>query len=207
MQLFRRYAMLAAILLPMATAAHANLLVNGDFAQGPIVRHGWKPVTKGRKSIVAWHVRQNSVDYVTTYWQQPTAAVASIDMNGTATKRNESPNQPGMLVQSFATGVGSSYQLTFYLSANPAGGPAERTMLVKVGNTTARFHWNVEKERNTLSDMKWKLKKVAFTATAASTVLKLISTTKTGVFGPAIALVSVDPTAPTRVPSITTALH
>ncbi len=199
--------MLAAILLPMATAAHANLLVNGDFAQGPIVRHGWKPVTKGRKSIVAWHVRQNSVDYVTTYWQQPTAAVASIDMNGTATKRNESPNQPGMLVQSFATGVGSSYQLTFYLSANPAGGPAERTMLVKVGNTRARFHWNVEKERNTLSDMKWKLETVAFTATAASTELKLISTTKTGVFGPAIALVSVDPTAPTRVPSITTALH
>jgi hypothetical protein len=156
---------------------------------------------------VAWHVKQNSVDYVTTYWQQPTGAVASIDMNGTATKRNENPNQPGALAQSFATDAGASYQLTFYFSANPAGGPAKRTLLVKVGNTRARFHWDIEKEGNTLSDMKWKLETVAFTATAASTVLKFVSTTKIGVFGPAVALVSVDPVAPTRMTPIATTVH
>ena len=74
MRRLRRSVLLPAILLLISTAAHANLLVNGDFSQGPIVRrHGWKPVLKGWRSIVAWHVRQNSVDYVTTYWQQPTA--------------------------------------------------------------------------------------------------------------------------------------
>jgi hypothetical protein len=119
-------------------------------------------------------------------------------MNGTATKRNQSPNQPGSLVQSFATAAGTSYQLTFYLSCNPAGGPTLRTMVVKVGNTKAHFRWNIQKERNTLSDMKWTLETVAFTATEASTKLKFISTTKIGVFGPAIALVSVDPVAPVR---------
>jgi choice-of-anchor C domain-containing protein len=207
MQGLKRSVVLPAILLLISTAAHANLLVNGDFSQGPIVRHGWKPVPKGKKTILAWHVKQNSVDYVTTYWQQPTGAVASIDMNGTATKRNESPNQPGVLAQSFATDAGTSYQVTFYLSANPAGGPAERTMVVKVGSTRARFHWNIEKERNTLSDMKWKPETVAFTATAASTELKFISTTKSGVFGPAIALVSVDAAAPAQAPTVATAVH
>ena len=201
MEILRHGVVLSAILLLMSAEAHADLLVNGDFSQGPIVRHGWKPVPKGKKTIEAWHVKQNSVDYVTTYWQQPTGAVASLDMNGTATKRNESPNQPGVLAQSFATEAGTAYQLTFYLSANPAGGPDLRTMVVKVGNTRAHFRWNIENERNTLSDMKWKLETVAFTAAAASTELKFISTTKIGVFGPAIALVSVDPAAPMRMAS------
>jgi choice-of-anchor C domain-containing protein len=200
MHIRRHFVVLPAILLLISAEARANLLVNGDFSQGPIVRHlGWKPVAKGERKIVAWHVRHNSVDYITTYWQQPAGAVASIDMNGTATKRNESPNQPGTLAQSFATEAGTAYQLTFYLSCNPAGGPTLRTMVVKVGDTQAHFVWNIQKERNTLSDMKWKRRRVAFTATADSTVLKFISTTKIGVFGPAIALVSVDPVAPTGV--------
>jgi choice-of-anchor C domain-containing protein len=200
MRILRRSVLLPVILLLISTEAHANLLVNGDFSQGPTVhRRGFKPVTKGRKSIVAWHVRQNSVDYVTWYWQQPTGAVASLDMNGTATKRNESPNQPGVLVQSFATVAGASYQLTFYFSGNPAGGPKLLTMLVKAGNTRKHFTWNVGKEGNTVGDMKWTLETVPFTATAASTELKFISTTKIGNNGPAIALVSVDPAAPTRM--------
>jgi hypothetical protein len=128
MQSVRHSFLLPAILLILSTEAHANLLVNGDFSQGPIVRHGFKTVPKGKKSIVAWHVKQYSVDYITTLWQQPAGAVASIDMNGTPTKRNESPNQPGVLAQSVATEAGTSYQLSFYLSANPEGGPDERTM-------------------------------------------------------------------------------
>ncbi len=86
MQRLLHYVVLPVILLLISTGADADLLVNGDFSQGPIVRHlGFRPVTKGRKSIAAWHVKQNSVDYVTWYWQRPAGAVASIDMNGTAT--------------------------------------------------------------------------------------------------------------------------
>jgi choice-of-anchor C domain-containing protein len=208
MQSVRHSFLLPAILLILSTEARADLLVNGDFSQGPIVRHGFKTVPKGNKSIVAWRVKQNSVDYVIN-WQQPAGAVASIDMNGTPTKRNESPNQPGVLAQSFATEAGTSYQLSFYLSANPSGGPDERTMDVKVGNTKAHFHWNIKKEGNNVNDMKWTLETVPFTATAASTELKFISTTKTGLFGPAIALVSVDQTGPNRMatPRLETGMH
>jgi hypothetical protein len=92
MHILRHSVVLPAILLLISTAAHANLLVNGDFSQGPNVRHGWKTVSKGQKSIQAWRVKRNSVDYVTTYWQQPMGAVASLDMNGAQTKRNENPN-------------------------------------------------------------------------------------------------------------------
>jgi hypothetical protein len=71
MQRLLHYVVLPVILLLISTGADADL--------------GFRPVTKGRKSIAAWHVKQNSVDYVTWYWQRPAGAVASIDMNGTAT--------------------------------------------------------------------------------------------------------------------------
>jgi len=201
MQKTKNFLAASATLILLSTGANANLLVNGDFSQGPNVPpDGYATVVKGQTSIPAWNVERKSVDYNTTFFTEPPGAIASIDMNGTSVKGHENPNQPGILTQAFATTAGAAYQLSFYFSGNPAcdAPPAKKTLVVEVGNTKSRFVWNVQKKRNTQYNMKWTLETVAFTATSASTLLKFVSTTKIGECGPVIGLVSVDPAAPAR---------
>jgi len=111
----------------------------------------------------------------------------SIDMSGV---------EAGTLSQTFATTIGNTYTVSFYLSGNPAGLPALKTLDVSAtGGTVGSYSYDAS--ANTLSSMNWTQETYEFMATAASTTLTFVSTTP-GEFGPAIDNVVVTEIVPTK---------
>lgn len=105
------YAMVFAVAGLFAGAAHANLILNGDFESGaiPPASPNFYTVFAGQSLIPFWTVGLTSVDVIhTPSW----GAISgnSIDMLG-------SPG-PGSISQSFATQVGWTYLVNFDLGRN-----------------------------------------------------------------------------------------
>jgi choice-of-anchor C domain-containing protein len=181
--------MSAAIALSGATLAALSGPTNGSFEDaGTYVDNGsgFQQLDTPNTSIDGWSVDAGSVDWIGTYWAAQDGSM-SIDMSGA---------EAGTLSQTFATTIGNTYTVSFYLSGNPAGPPTVKTLDVSAtGGTLTSYTYDVT--GNNLTTMNWTQKTYSFLATSASTTLSFISTTA-GVFGPALDNVVITETIPTK---------
>ena len=95
--------------------------------------------------MTGWTVSSGTVDYIGTYWQASNGA-RSVDLNGGNT---------GAISQTFPTVPGLTYNVTFDMSGNPAGGPALKTMNVSAGGASTAYSYDVIASGTTLANMKW----------------------------------------------------
>jgi len=95
---------------------------------------GFEQLNAGDISLDGWTVDSGSVDWIGTYWVAQDGS-KSIDMSGT---------DAGAISQTFATTIGNTYTVSFYLSGNPAGPPTVKTLDVSAtGGTVDHFTFDI----------------------------------------------------------------
>ncbi|MEA2545642.1 MAG: hypothetical protein QOI09_915 [Chloroflexota bacterium] len=163
-------------------------LTNGSFESGSYLDSGsgFEELNAGDTSITGWTVDAGSVDWIGSYWLAQDGSM-SIDMSGT---------DAGAISQTFATTIGNTYTVSFYLSGNPAGPPTVKTLDVSAtGGTVGQYTF--DSTSSTLANMAWAAESYSFLATTTSTTLSFVSTTP-GPFGPALDNVVVTETVPAK---------
>lgn len=167
--------------LAVITDAHANLLINGSFEQGP--NSNTNNIPPGSTAISGWIVTRAPIDgeVSTAGGWQAADGTHSLDLNG-------SPGVGG-IAQTFGTVSGQQYQVTFSLAGNPT--TARITSLgVEAAGQSAAFSFNTTGK--TLFNMGWVTKSWTFAATDSVTTLEFFSTdTLDSNIGPALDNVSV----------------
>ena len=188
-----------AVVAWMALAASAVLafagVTNGSFETGTHSSAPFDTLSAGSTDLAGWTIDSGNVDWIGSYWQAADGS-RSIDLDG---------NTPGAISQTLATTIGNTYEVTFALSGNPAGGSASKTLTVgATGAASASYTFDTGIAGNSFSDMKWAAQVYSFVATSSTTVLTFTSTTA-GLFGPALDDVDVaetvappPPPAPTK---------
>ena len=178
---------LAVLALAGATLGFTGA-TNGSFETGTYLDSGsgFEQLNVGDTSITGWTVDAGSVDWIGTYWVAQDG-VMSIDMSG---------SDAGAISQTFATTIGNTYTVSFFLSGNPAGPPTVKTLDVSATGGTLS-HYAFDTTASTLTSMNWAAESYSFLATTSSTTLSFVSTTA-GPFGPAIDNVVVTETVPTK---------
>lgn len=185
---FRKAASFAAAVAVAITApATAATIVNGSFESGIDPGTFTTLNAVDSTSITGWTVGNGSIDYIGSYWTAQDGS-RSIDLSG---------NSIGMISQDFATVVGQSYLITYWVSKNPDGGDPLRTGTISVGGSTGGFSYFGVNDR---TNMNWVQETFGFTATGTSTTLSFASDISGGCcYGPALDNVSIaavpEPTA------------
>lgn len=166
-----------AVWLVGAASAGSSLIENGSFevSAGLNPGGGWTPVGGGSAAITGWTTLGGGVDYMGTLWPA-SDGVHCLDLNNTTF---------GGVWQSFATVPGSTYTVTFDVSANMFGGPAEKVVEVSAGGESAEFIFDYVAEGATQFDPKWASHEWTFVASGPETTLAFESLSG-GVFGPAL---------------------
>ena len=178
MRLISVFALVTGLLIP--SLAQANLISNGTF-NCPSCGTPFETLSNGSSAIPNWSVTGNSVDLITTYWQAPLLSGNSVDLNG---------NAAGGVSQSFVTGTGREYRVTFYLSGNPDPGPGVvKTAAVSAGNFNQDFTFDTSTVSK--ANMFWALQSFVFLAVADSTTLSFSGLGADQAWGAAIGNVSV----------------
>jgi len=158
---FSKSIVAGATALALAGSAHAASFADGTFSEG-VAAGSFATVDAGSK-IGAWTVTSGSVDLIGSYWPGPSGSY-SLDMNGLTA---------GTISQTFTLGAGE-YRLSFWIAANPDGGPDTRAVLATVGDASQTFTFDATGA--TKSDMGWTLETMTFT-TAGTTTLSFASET------------------------------
>jgi choice-of-anchor C domain-containing protein len=170
-------AMVASIAVAGSALAAFPGVTNGSFEDGTYPGGPFVQVNAGITGPTGWTVSAGSIDWVAGLWQAQ-AGSKSLDLNGVA---------PGTISQTLATTIGKTYVVSFYLSGNPQGGPAAKTLTVSAtGSAPASYTFDTSVAQNTVTDMKWSAKSYSFVATNTSTVLAFASTTSASAYGPAL---------------------
>ena len=176
---------LALILFVAMAATSFGQLFNGSF-EGSGLTGGFNPLYGGSTAIPGWTV--GDLDQ-----PSPPHGNDSVDLSGYAA---------GSVSQTFATVPGTTYTVTFDMSANPDGGAREYTMTVDAtGNAPQTYAYDTGAKGNSPADMKWETMTYVFTATGASTTLTFSDATPPEApfwFGPALDNVRLE-AAPTPV--------
>jgi choice-of-anchor C domain-containing protein len=155
-----RFLALLLVALP-TTAAHATIVINGSFEQGPATVGNFRTYSTGSTAITGWRVTGGSVDLIGNYWTSSDGA-RSLDMSG---------NAPGTIVQTLSTVAGQRYRLSFDVSSNPDQASL-KTMKVFFGSATPLNIVSPPVSR----PLNWVTHSQIFTADSASTQLKFQST-------------------------------
>lgn len=131
-------------------------------------------------------VTSGSVDLIGTYWQASPGGAGSVDLDGLS---------PGSIkLTNDLTLAAGSYELSFYLSGHPDGGPTTKTVEVSVGNSgPIDFTYTITPAGTPAQDhdhMNYVLEHVFFTTTG-STPLSFTSLDKDSAYGPVIGSLSI----------------
>lgn len=157
--------------------AHAQLLVNGNFENGPAIppTSPLLAVAPGGTALTGWSVVVGAVNIVTdNYW---------VPLSGTRSLVLSNASGAGGIEQSIATSAGATYRLTFWMSGEPFSSPTLKHMRVNAGpvqqdftfDNTPAWHW----------DMAWQQHTLDFTASGAATAVRFTSLDASA-WGPAI---------------------
>ena len=119
-----------------------------------------------------------SVDLIGSYWNGPVAGSNSVDLNG---------DFQGGISQTFGISPGN-YVLNFYLSGNPDGNPATKTLDVSIVNDPSYSYTTTINQDHSLN---YTLETLDFTATGPTATLSFDSTTLNSPYGPVIGGVSI----------------
>jgi choice-of-anchor C domain-containing protein len=179
-------AIVASISLVVSAALAFGGLTNGSFETGTFSSAPYDPLNAGATNLTGWTIESGSVDWIGSYWQAADGA-RSIDLSG---------NGPGAISQTLATTIGNTYVVTFFLSGNPEGAPAAKTLTVGASGADAKgYTFDIGAAGNSRSDMKWSAQEYSFVATNSSSMLTFTSTTP-GDIGPALDNIKVAESVP-----------
>jgi choice-of-anchor C domain-containing protein len=121
----------------------------------------------------------SGVDLIGDYWQAPSVGGGSVDLDG---------NAPGGISQSITAPAGN-YILSFYISGNPDGSPATKSVNVSIGNVNNDlFTYTIGS--NTHSNMMYQLYTLDFILSGPTTLSFTSADTNTS-YGPVIGDVSI----------------
>jgi choice-of-anchor C domain-containing protein len=165
----------------LSTTAHATEIINGSFETGTNPG-GFTTVLGGNNSSIAgWTVGGASIDYIGSYWQAASGN-RSIDLAG---------NGIGSIFQTFATVLGQTYNVSYFVSRNPDGGLTPRTGFIDVGGTPELISFT--NSLSTGGNMLWEQRNFLFTATGEETTLRFSAdpATSNGAYGLALDNVSI----------------
>jgi choice-of-anchor C domain-containing protein len=157
-------------------ASASTIVTDGNF-NDPTGGSGFTTYSAGQ-SFNAWSVTGGGVDLIGGYWQAPTSGGGSVDLDG---------NAPGGISQSITAPAGN-YVLSFYLSGNPDGSPATKTVDVSIAGFDKTFTYTIGS--NTHSDMMYQLETLDFALSGATTLTFTSADTGTP-YGPVIGDVSI----------------
>ena len=167
----------AAVLALAGAAAQAAIVTDGNFAEGASA--GSFITVSGGGSIGAWNVTGDSVDLIGNYWQQAPGGSYTVDLDG---------NGVGGVSQ-FLTLANGSYYVSFYLSGNPDGGDATKSVLVSAGDASQAFTFTTGS--NSHADMGYVRETMKFNIYDGATVLSFDSQDARSYWGPVIGNVAV----------------
>jgi choice-of-anchor C domain-containing protein len=179
-------------------AAHvswADLLVNGNFEQGPSIP-SLNPifsVAPGSDALTGWTVTSGSINIVTDNYWVPLSGHRSIVLSSSG---------PGAVAQNLATSPGAVYRLTFWMSGEPFSSPTIKNLRLTAGATTQNQTFDTTPAWEW--DMAWSQRTFDFTATGSTTTLQLASLDATQ-WGPALDSMKVELVS-AGVPGTATAL-
>ncbi len=194
-----------------ASAQVIGPLANGNFdctsCSGPMTTLYQVDST----SMAPWRVTQNSVDWNSTYFQQPPdSASYTVDMNGTTGNGYKAAN--GQIEQTFATTKGATYFVSFDLSGNfnylgssacplPASGQSQTLYVAapvppSLGGPLGTAYTFDYFSGYTYKNMGWTSQGYSFIATGTSSTLTFTADpNNTTNCGPVLANVAVTPEA------------
>ena len=166
--------LLAALLA--AGPVRAQLLVNGNFEQGPPIspENAILAVAPGNPALTGWTVVNGAINIITDNYWVPLSGQRSVVLSSTGA---------GAIEQSFATSTGVSYRLTFWLTGEPFSSPTLKHLRVTAGPATQDFTYDVSEAWHW--DMHWSQHTLDFTANASSTTLRFASLDASA-WGPAV---------------------
>lgn len=183
--------MAASLLLASAVQA-ATLVADGAF-NAPSGGASYATTSAG-SSFGPWLVGTpsqdvgvaGSVDLIGGYWQAPTAGGGSVDLDG---------DNPGEISETLTLAKGS-YDLSFYLSGNPDGGAATKSLTVSVGSESGAYSFTTGS--NTRVAMNYLLETLPFTVASTGPVTVTFASTdvSTSPYGPVVGGVSVASAVP-----------
>ncbi len=155
-----------------------NLLVNGNFEEGPDIPKGpnaWIELANGSTALPGWVVSQGNINVVDSPYWMAADGKRSLDLNG---------SMPGAISQTFKTKKGQKYRVTFALAASsPDAEPKEKKVQISAAGMTKEFTF--DSTGKTHNAMGWVRKTWEFTAEADKTTLEFLSLTE-GHAGPAL---------------------
>ena len=170
-------AMVAVLSLAAASAARANLLVNGglESTANPKMPDDliYMSVTKNTSALPGWKIVSGAVDVVPSSYWQASQGNDSVDLIGTP--------GVGKISQTFATTPGTTYFLTFDFSINPEAGPFNEIPTTKQlqvsamngsSTLTSQIYQGTVGSR-TKAGMQYTSESFEFTATGTSSTLVL----------------------------------
>lgn len=175
-------ALLALSLLPCsAPPAAAQFVANGSFETSPAVGPTSTVVSvpAGGTALTGWTVGGGSVNIVTQNYWIPLAGQRSVALTGT----------PAYIEQSFPTSPGGGYRLTFWMSGEPFSTPVLKHLRATAAAAVGDFTFDITPAW--AWDMFWTQKTLDFTATSATTTIRLQSMDASP-WGPALDSVRVD---------------
>jgi choice-of-anchor C domain-containing protein len=168
-------------LLGAAKERAHNLLVNGSFEDGPelpkdgVHNAAFHPGSTGGKD---WVVTRGIVAYSdSTYWR-PAHGKRSISLTW------QGGDEGAAISQSFKTRKGQKYRATFWLAADPHGGPMELKLQLSVAGKSAEFSF--DRSGKNRVEMGWVKKTLEFVAQSDQTTIEFAGLTRAGGYGPAL---------------------
>jgi choice-of-anchor C domain-containing protein len=177
-------AVLAALSLPvLPLSARAALLVNGNFEDGPVMlaANPILAVSPGDPSLNGWSVSGGIVCIVSDNYWVPLSGHRSVCLSDM--RPLSGSTVPGSIAQSFASAPGAVYRLTFWMSGEPFSTPTLKHLRVNAAAASQDFTFDTTPAWNW--DMAWAPHTLDFTATGASTTVRL-SGLDASAWGPAL---------------------
>ncbi len=182
--LMRVAAVFAALsLCSVPTLAHAALLANGNFEDGPAIppTNPILAVAPGTGVLNGWTVSDATVCVVTDNYWVPLSGQRSVCLSDM--RPGSVSTTPGSIQQTFASAPGAVYRFTFWMSGEAFSAPTIKHLRVNAGGTVQNYTFDVTPAWNW--DMAWTIHALDFTASGASTTIKLSGLDATA-WGPAL---------------------
>lgn len=173
---------------PGAAMASPNLVTDGDFSAGA-PSGSFTTYFSGNLIDGVWLVTGSGsgpygnagVDLIGNYWSGPPSGGTSVDLDGDA---------PGGLEQNLALVTGQTYDLSFYLSGNPDGGPTTKSLTVSVGDLIHTYTYTIG-GANSHTNMDYTFENIDFVGNGNENLTFTSNDTGGSPFGPVIGGVSV----------------
>ena len=173
-------------LIALLGKAQANLIVNGSFEEGNYTGGEWNDIAPGSTDLTGW----SNTGIGLINWHNSAAMMNPFDGDKVVDLNNSGNGlaDTGILSQSFATDIGESYELTFYLAGPGTAFPDPRQVQVDIAGIQQIF----SQAASPNTALEWGTETLTFTAIESTTTLAFTSVNGAGYWGPLLDGVSVN---------------